>query len=610
MAANEATLPRVPAQLSAEEMFLVERILAGFAQARTRRYNFETQWQESALLAWPEWANTFFYGYDQMPGQKKTMQQIDSSVSIASHRFGAIVDSLMTPSAIMWSRLRHPDKYLMKQRGVKQYFEELSNILWRHRYDPSANFVGQNQQNMQGLGVFGNMNLYIDALDSELFGGKKGLRYCSIPVGQMYYVQNHQGQVDSFYRTFRWTARQFYQRWPDTFPEALRPALEARSGALFWGVQFVCPRSDWQPWRIDKKGKRWASYYVALDGRNILEEGGYRTFPLAVGRYMQAPDEDYGRGPMQMVLPSAKTKNAEKSVFLKQGHRAGDPIYLTVDDAMMDYEFYPGAVNRGGLSSDGKRQIDILPTGQIQITKEMMDEEGQIIDDAFLVTLFKLALKMEESPNQSARQVVEMIEQRGMFLAPTVGRQQTEYLGSLIPREIDVLRSLSLLPALPDVMKEAKAQVYDIVFTNPLSRAMRAGESAAFMQMVEMTTQIAQSTGDAEVWDNYDFDTALPEMADNRGVPASWLADEKMLAKKRASRAQAAKQDADTKQMPARAAIMKAQAIVAKAQTGGNTGGTLSGTPAGGMPQVPGNPAGMPGQPGIGGGPGMPGQPG
>ena len=68
---------------AARAVLVPPRWRRGFHQARLRRYNFETQWQESALLAWPEMANTFFYGYDQMPGQKKTLQQIDSSASIA-----------------------------------------------------------------------------------------------------------------------------------------------------------------------------------------------------------------------------------------------------------------------------------------------------------------------------------------------------------------------------------------------------------------------------------------------------------------------------------------------------------------------------------------------
>jgi hypothetical protein len=593
---------------SPEQAKLVEDILYGFHQARLRRYNFETQWQEAALLCWPEYANTFFYGYDQMPGMKKTQQQIDATASIASHRFAAIVDSLLTPMGLIWSRLKADNKDLMKNRVAKDYFDKLTACVWAHRYRPSANFVGQNQQNFQSLGVFGNMNMQICDLEGGFYGPQKGVRYTSVPVGQMYYVENQQGQVDSYYRAFRWTARQIYQQWPDTFPEALRPALEQRSGTLYWVIEFVCPRDDYQPFRVDAKGKRFASYYVSVEGHSILQESGYRSFPMAIGRYMQAPDESYGRGPAQMVLPTLKTLNAEKTVFLKQGHRAGDPIYLTPDDGLIDPKFHPGAVNKGGMSTDGKPLIGTLPVGKIDITLEMMQEEKRLIEDAFLVTLFSLALKMEEAPEQSARQVVEMIEQKAMLLAPVIGRQQSEYLGSMIPRELDVLAYQHLLPPMPGIVREAQGQ-YEIEWSNPISRMMKASEIAGFMQMVEMCEKIANSSQDSTIWDNFDFDTAFPEIADNRCVPVRWIADQEKLDKARKARAQQAEREARAKELPAQAAMKKADAIVAKAQTGGNTGGTLSGTPEGGMPQIPGNPPGQPGQPGVGGQPGLPGRP-
>jgi len=82
----------------------VTRIIQGFGEKRTRRSNFDIQWQESALLGWPEYANTFFWGARPVPGAKKTQQQIDSSVSIASHRFAAILNGLWTPSSSVWTR--------------------------------------------------------------------------------------------------------------------------------------------------------------------------------------------------------------------------------------------------------------------------------------------------------------------------------------------------------------------------------------------------------------------------------------------------------------------------------------------------------------------------
>lgn len=591
------------------ESFVVEKIMAGFAQARLRRYNFEAQWQEAALLCWPEYANTFFFGYDQMPGMKKTFQQIDSAGSIASHRFGSIVDSLMTPIGLMWSRMKATNKDLMKNRDAKEYFDKLTACLWAHRYRAHTAFVGQSQQNYQSLGVFGNMNMHIDELQGTYWGNERGLRYTSLPVGQMYYVQNQQGVVDSYYRAFRWTARQIYDQWPEKFPEVLRPALERRSGTLYWVLEFVCPRDDYQPFRIDAKGKRFARYYVSVEGRCLLEEGGYRSFPTAIGRYMVAPDEDYGRGPAQMVLPALKTKNAQKVVFLKQGHWAGDPIYLTPDSGMVDPMLHPGSIVKGGMSPDGRRLIDVVPTGNIQITEEMMAEEQKFIDDAFLVSLFQLALKMEEAPDMNARQVLEYIEQKGILLAPIIGRQTSEYLGSMIPRELDVLAYQGLLPKMPDIVKEAEGE-YDVEWSNPVQRMMKASEIAGFMQMVEMMSQIAQNSHDDTVWDHLDLDVAVPEIGDNRCVPVRWLADDRKLAQKRQARAAAEKREQDVKELPGKAAIIKAQAIQAKAATGGNIGGTLSGTPEGGMPIVPGNPPGMPGQPGVNGQPGLPGQPG
>ena len=96
-------------------------------------------------------------------------------------------------------------------------------------------------------------------------------------------------------------------------------------------------------------------------------DGGYRTFPYAVSRYDQAPREVYGRGPAQMVLPALKTLNAQKRTFLKQGHRAADPVLLTADDGIVDVDLRPGALNKGGVTADGRPLITTLPVGNIAV---------------------------------------------------------------------------------------------------------------------------------------------------------------------------------------------------------------------------------------------------
>src|ERR1700692_2198488 len=105
-----------------------------------------------------------------------------------------------------------------------------------------------------------------------------------------------------------------------------------------------------------------------------------------------------------------------------------------------------------------------------------MDMERALVNDAFLVTLFQI---LTESPQMTATEVIERTQEKGILLAPTVGRQQSERLGPQIHRELDVLASQGLLLPMPPALREAKG-AYSIVYTSPLSRAMREQEAAGF----------------------------------------------------------------------------------------------------------------------------------
>jgi hypothetical protein len=206
--------------------------------------------------------------------------------------------------------------------------------------------------------------------------------------------------------------------------------MEQKSENMFDFLHCVQPQTDYEEGAWGVKGMPYSSQYISIQGRALLSEGGFRSFPYAVGRYVQTPMETYGRSPAMQVLPALKTLNAEKATFLKVGHRAADPTLLTYDDGLVDPTMKPGAINKGGMNADGKPLIGILPTGQIQVTKEMMDEERSLINDAFLVTLFQI---LTETPTMTATEVIERTNEKGILIAPTVGRQQSEYLGPADP---------------------------------------------------------------------------------------------------------------------------------------------------------------------------------
>lgn len=560
---NAIGVPRVPDQ---REQEAVRDILQEFSQMTVWRNNFASQWEEVAELIHPISRNTFFYGTYNWPGQKKTQQQIDASGMMALHRFAAICDSMITPRNQQWHQLRANNDYVMKDRQTRLWFEEATRTLFKYRYDPLANFTGQNQNNFQGLGAFGNAAMFIDKFDGRLHGHARGLRYKSIPLGELFLRESHQGLVDGFIRWFRLTAYQAVQKWGiERLPANLRAPLEANSQ---WGYDFlhcVRPRTDYDPERFDAKAMPYSSYYVSIQGQCLMApESGYRSLPIAPSRYDQGPAEIYGRGPAMMVLPALKTLNAQKRTFLKQGHRAADPVLLTSDDGIVDFSMRPGALNKGGMTADGKRLVDVLPTGNIATNEKMMEMERELIRDAFLESLFRLIL---DEKILTATQVTEIVNQKGILIGPTLGRQQSEYLGPMIDRELDLLVEQSLLPPMPPALREAEGE-YQVVYTSPLARTQRAGDAAGALRTLDIAHTIAQSTGDPTIYDHFDFDEMLPDLGDINGMPTRYMASNEQKAAKAQARAKAQQTQQQIQAMPAQAAIMKAQAVQAKAGMG------------------------------------------
>lgn len=537
-------------------------ILNKFKEKQTWRNTFAGQWQEIAELILPNFSNTFYYGNYNFPGQKKTYRQIDASGQLALSRFAAILDSLLTPRNMFWESLAPYSDVIRKDRQSALWYEQATKILFTERYSATANFASQNMGIWQSLGAFGTGGLMIDELD---FGSTKGLRYRAVPLGELFIGENHQGIVDEFIRWFRLTARQAIQQWgEDKCPAQICEAAKRDSEMPFNFLHAVGPREDYEPGRPDAKGKPWYSCYVSIEGQCLLGEGGYRTFPMAISRYTQAPGETYGRSPAMDVLPALKTLNAQKATFLKQGHRASDPVLLLADDGLYDFNLRPGSMNKGAMSPEGKPLVGILPTGNIQINEKMMEVEQNLINDAFLVRLFQI---LEETPQMTATEVIERVNEKGILLAPTVGRQQSEYLGPMTHRELDILSYLRMLPPMPPALREAKGE-YEIAYTTPISRAMKAQEAAGFMRTVETVKELVNITQDASLLDPFDFDTAIPAIADIQAVPASWMASQDKIAAKRQNRAKAQQAQQQIQAMPAQAAMLKAQATVAKNEPG------------------------------------------
>lgn len=506
-----------------------QEIIRDFGELSGQRGVWESHWQEIAERVWPNYSWGFNPYWYTTPGQKKTEFLFDSTAALGLDRFAAILDSLLTPRDQKWHRLQADNADLMKNRAIQLYFEDINNILFKYRYLPQANFPAQNQMNYKAMGAFGTGIMFTDELDGGI-----GLRYKSCSLGECYIRQNHQGIVDTVFRFFAYTARQAVQHWgEDKVGDQIREAYKAGKQQQFHFIHMVEPRADFDPGRKDAKGKKWASYYVCKEDERIIEEGGYHSFPYSVGRDQQAYNETYGRSRAMDLLPAIKTLNEEKKTILKAGHRAVDPILLAHDDGVLDgFSLKPGAINYGGVNSQGQVMVHALPTGNLQIGKELMDDERSLINDGFLVNLFQI---LTENPQMTATEVLERTREKGILLAPTVGRQQSEYLGPMVIRELDILSRQGLLPPMPPLLKEAQGE-YKIVYDSPMSKAQRAEEAAGLARTIEQFLTVVNVTQDPTPLDHFDWDKIVPAVADINSVPLHWMKDPKVVAQARAQR--------------------------------------------------------------------------
>lgn len=532
-----------------------------------KQANFRALWNVAAQFCMPAWDN--FIG-EFAEGVNRNTRIFDSTAVIANERFAACMESMLTPRSQIWHELKSDDEALDDVPAVNRYMDTCNKILFSARYHPSANFASQTDECYMSLGAFGNDCLFVDEVAGQC------LRYRSLPLSEIVWALNHQGMVDTLYRKFRYSAKQAIQHWgKDGIPEAIRRVLATDPYQEFEFLQCVRPNHEFSAGSYGDKGKQYEGWYIYLGDKSVLSRGGYRMFPCAIGRYRMAPRENYGRGPATTCLPDVRTANE----MVKQGLRAGEkavnpPILLAEDSVINNFNQRAGATNYGLVTSDGKPlAVPFESKANFQLAQEMLEATRSVIRDTFLNTLFQILV---QNPNMTATEALLRAQEKGELIAPAMGRQQSEFLGPLIRREIDILSEAGQLPPPPPELVRSKRGMR-IEYTSPWAKALRAQEGTAIMNTVSDVAQIANLDPSAKFV--IDYHDAAREMAKIRGMPAKLIRSEEEVTALLEHSAQQQQAQQTAAQAPQVAQGVKA--LAQAAQAAGMSG------PSGGSPGAP-----------------------
>ena len=146
-----------------------------------------------------------------------------------------------------------------------------------------------------------------------------------------------------------------------------------------------------------------------------------------------------------------------KRTQIRVGHQASDPALLLKDDSSIDSaDLRPGHTVVGGLDASGNPTIQPFISGaNFEVSLEFIEQEGLTIDQAFMLDVFFMSQDLEGRDRVTATEILARDRERVRIMTPLSGRDETESLGPMIERELDILTDFGLLPPMPEELIEA-----------------------------------------------------------------------------------------------------------------------------------------------------------
>jgi hypothetical protein len=522
-------------------MFEATDILAEQGTMETSRFNFEALWSEVATMLLPRQADFLIGGQGFSQGLARTENIFEETAMLSLDHGCAVFEGEVIPQGGQWQKLVARDPDLMKKRHVAEWYERIGDRLFALRNSPYSGFANQVHESVASLLSFGFQGMTTDHL-LDVHGRKIGLRYRSEHIGQLYVREDASGSIETTHRKFRLTHRKALQKWGDGAPECVKAAAVKGGTALDAEATYIhrlspMPSSQFDPDRIDWRGKPIASCYLCVDDKTVFDVGGFRTRPLTCSRYEKSPTEDYGRSPAINVLPAVRSAQQIKMDLVTAIEFMAKPALGAHDDLLDELVMYsPGGITYGALDDRGQPLIKQLwDNPDIQHGIELLKDTQAVIQRAFFEDLY--IVRQQLKSHVSASEQLLRDAQRGIMLAP-LKRQETEWFTLQTEREIDLMAEMGMLNDMPPEVSEAGG-AYQLVYDNPLNTARRAGEASAFYTMLGQVTPLMQidPKSVAAFFREFPFSRSLSSLADIHGVSTSFRAtdEEKKVADQEAA---------------------------------------------------------------------------
>lgn len=540
-----------------------KKLLQRWGELKTLRSPWEYYWQEVNDLVRP---NTQAFQQSYTQGAPRTRKIFEGTAMLACAECAAGIQGMTCNAQERWFNVTAYDKQLVEDDDALLWMEIVSDIIYMHLSFPKSGFNTSISEVLQDEVAYGTGCIYSYWKDEA---GQ--MRFRTFPLASCYIAEDEDGNVDTLFRTEKFTCRQAEQKWGEgNLPKRIYEQCKEKPDTTFTFMHCVYPRTDRNPGLPDNMNMAWVSEWMwigdspnqtgavisqtSADGEPVIvEEGGYNEFCYQVPRWKKISGETYGRSPAQDAMPDIKTIQSMTRITLIAAEKVIDPPILIPDDGFVSpFKTVPGSLIKYEASlanGDIRNMVVPLETrGNIGIGTDLIERYSDRIERAFHVDQFRAARKKER---QSVPEIQDDRGQQMQMLAPILARQEPELFGPLVMRVWRCLKRAGQIPPAPRSMLGAQLH---LEFTSQAARAQMFGKAAVIPQFLQALTPLAQVN--QAVMDVIDTDESARQLAEAMDITRKVIRSKRDIGQIRQKR----QQDQDAQQAAANGAQMASAA--------------------------------------------------
>lgn len=481
------------------------------------------------------------------PTMRRNTEILDSCAVYALDTLAAGMQSGMTSPARPWLKIETQDTDLMEVASVSEWCDQVTQKM-RTVFSRSNTYKALH-------GLYGDLGASGVMTDVLLPDFQSVIHHYPLATGEFSLSADDRGVVNTLSRKYVMKVGQIVERYVargsrdestwdwSRVSQSVKNAWDRHDVDTWIPVwHLMQPRQDRDTRKIDARNMPFESIVIEAAGGDqdkVLSESGYRRFPVLSARWLTKGCGVYpNRWPGAVALGDIQQLQQEQLAKGKGiAYLTDPPVQLPMSLKGQETDLLPGGstyVDMVGPQSRIQSAFDV-PINLEHLRVDIEDVRMRI-NRAFFADLFLFLSNLNGRGDRTAREVVEIHEEKLLMLGPVVENVETELLQPKVDITFDAMLEAGLLPPPPP---ELENQELKTEFIGMLSQAQRAVSMGSVDRWVGAVASIAAAKQDPSAWDKVNTDVVIDKAAGYLGIDPEMVNSEDQVDAIREQRAQA-----------------------------------------------------------------------